>query len=253
MINVAIFGVPRSGTSWLGQIFNSSQNVAYRFQPLFSYEFKNKLNVASTSDDIQDFHSKLLQAESDFVLTEKVFTKTNITHLVWKEVRYHNLASLLLQKSDLKIIYISRDPIEVINSWYNAPREFLPNWNIREEWFYANLKNQGRAEEFYGMQGWLKAENIHNQNKFSFPDRVMIIKYSDLLSDTEGEVKKIFLWLNLKWSTSTSEYIENTLIRTSTDVYSTRKSPAKLNLPEDIISQIRKHNKTQNNNNENIK
>ena len=37
MKNVAIFGVPRSGTSWLGQIFNSSPMVAYRFQPLFSY------------------------------------------------------------------------------------------------------------------------------------------------------------------------------------------------------------------------
>ena len=41
MRHLALFGCPRSGTSWLGQIFNSAPDVAYRYQPLFSYEFKD--------------------------------------------------------------------------------------------------------------------------------------------------------------------------------------------------------------------
>lgn len=49
---IAIFGVPRSGTSWLGQLFNSSERVAYRYQPLFSYAFKGRLNENSTLDEI---------------------------------------------------------------------------------------------------------------------------------------------------------------------------------------------------------
>ena len=37
---ISIHGVPRSGTSWLGQILDSSPKVRYKFQPLFSYAFK---------------------------------------------------------------------------------------------------------------------------------------------------------------------------------------------------------------------
>ena len=240
MENIAIFGVPRSGTSWLGQIINSSPNVAYRFQPLFSYEFKDKLTSSSTHDEIQDFYASLLSAKSEFVLTNKVFPKSDITHLVWKEVRYHHLAGLLLQKSDLKLIYISRDPVEVINSWYNAPKEFHPDWDIREEWYYANSKNQGRAEEFYGMQGWLKAQSIYTQLKSIFPDRVMIIKYSDIRSNTEGVIEKIFSWLNITMTSSTIDFIRYTSKRISSDIYSVNKSPAVINLPEDIIEEILK-------------
>ena len=76
---------------------------------------------------------------------------------------------------------------------------------------------------------------------FNF-SKMLSIKYSDLVSDTGHVVKKIFLWLNLKWSRSTQEFIENSSVRTSQDIYSTRKSPAVLNLPSDIISQIRKLN-----------
>ena len=42
-------GVARSGTSWLGQIFDSSPEVRYSFQPLFSYEFKNRVNENVTT------------------------------------------------------------------------------------------------------------------------------------------------------------------------------------------------------------
>ena len=43
MTPVFAFGVPRSGTSWFGELFNSSPRVAYRFQPLFSYAFKDAI------------------------------------------------------------------------------------------------------------------------------------------------------------------------------------------------------------------
>ena len=41
---IAIFSVPRSGSSWLGQIFNSHEDVSFRMQPLFSYSHKSALN-----------------------------------------------------------------------------------------------------------------------------------------------------------------------------------------------------------------
>ena len=52
---IALFGVPRSGTSWLGQIFDSCPDVIYKYQPLFSYAFKNRLNMQSSFDEISNF------------------------------------------------------------------------------------------------------------------------------------------------------------------------------------------------------
>ena len=42
---VWISGMPRSGTTWLSQIFAASPAVRMKACPLFSYEFKNILNV----------------------------------------------------------------------------------------------------------------------------------------------------------------------------------------------------------------
>ena len=44
MKRIGLHGVPRSGTSWLGNIFNSSPDLTYKHQPLYSYAFKNYLN-----------------------------------------------------------------------------------------------------------------------------------------------------------------------------------------------------------------
>ena len=55
MHKIALHSVPRSGSTWLGEILNSSENVKYCFQPLFSYKFKNFLDERSSKDDINNF------------------------------------------------------------------------------------------------------------------------------------------------------------------------------------------------------
>ncbi|MDH5934310.1 hypothetical protein, partial [Vibrio splendidus] len=59
MHKVAIHSVPRSGSSWLGEIINSSPQVNYSFQPLFSYEFKSYLNENSSLENINNFFYNL--------------------------------------------------------------------------------------------------------------------------------------------------------------------------------------------------
>ena len=95
MQTVAIFGCPRSGTSWLGQLFNAHETVLYRYQPLFAYEFKDWFGRRGlTERTLGDFHSALIDARSDFVLTDlRPPKKGPATHLVWKEVRFHKLGT----------------------------------------------------------------------------------------------------------------------------------------------------------------
>ena len=73
MIRISIHSVPRSGSSWLGQILNSSEKVCFRFQPLFSYAFKDYLSEKSSKKDIVSFFEKIAQSDDDFLLqTDKV-------------------------------------------------------------------------------------------------------------------------------------------------------------------------------------
>ena len=96
MIRLAIHSVPRSGSSWLGQIFNSSPSVCFRFQPLFSYAFKDYLNKESTMEDILRFFEVIARSNDDFLLQkDKVYSgeypcfdkKEQFSHIVYKEVR----------------------------------------------------------------------------------------------------------------------------------------------------------------------
>ena len=160
-----IFGVPRSGTSWLSHIVNSSPKTALRFQPLFSYGHKDMINDKSSSLEIEKFYTSILNTQDSFALmnTEsqshypKFFKSKSPTHLVFKETRYLNLMDTMLEKSEIKIIGIYRDPIDTLTSWINAPKEFHRGWEIHDEWKDAPSKNKGIMSEYFGFNKWLLA------------------------------------------------------------------------------------------------
>jgi hypothetical protein len=241
--NIAIFGAPRSGTTWLGQMLNSSSNTLYRYQPLFSYEFKDYLSPTSSSLEIGEFHTKVSDAKSDFVLTEHKFRKDEITHLVWKEVRYHHIVTNLIKNSDIKIIYIERNPVNVINSWYNAPKEFdKTKWDINEEWFNAPSKNLNKPEEFNGYNKWVKVRNIHSRNKKTYPGRVYSVKYEDLKKDTVSELKKVYNFCELRWDSQVEDFVNKTITIHNDDPYGVFKNKTReINLPCDIVDEIEKN------------
>jgi len=224
---LAIFGVPRSGTSWLGQLFNSSSHVAYRYQPLFSYAFKNRLDEHSEVEDIKAFHEDLLKTDDEFVLQKQnisgnetpEFEKSEITHLVWKEVRYLHIIENLLLQSDIKIIGLVRHPCAVIYSWYNAPREFDPDWNVMKEWKSAPKKNRGRKEEFFGYEKWKEATQSFIQFQKQFPESFYLQVYEDLTAYPKRELKKLFKFSNLPFDKQTANFVDRSTQIQSRDPY----------------------------------
>lgn len=228
MNTIAIFGVPRSGTSWLGQIFNSSPKVAYRYQPLFSYAFKDRLTAHSSAQDIDSFYSDLLNTNDDFVLQKKnvsgndevQFSKSEkCTHLVWKEVRYLHIIENLLAESDTKIIGIIRHPCAVINSWLRAPKEFRSEWNPEEEWRSAPKKNAGRPEEYNGFEKWKEVAFLYADLKKRYPERFMLTLYESLLEQTNKEVKRLFDFAGLEFEKQTEDFILKSMSTGSDDPY----------------------------------
>jgi hypothetical protein len=240
MKRVAVFSVPRSGSSWLGQLINSSENVAYSFQPLFSYKFKDALNDSSDKSEVVRFFNDICKTDDVFVRGGMgggvSFEKKEITHSVFKEVRYLNLIEHLHRTDDeLQFVFLVRNPIDVISSWVNAPKEFDTSWDINEELVEAANKNQGKPEEYYGLGKWVEACNIFS----SIEDRSFIIRYEDLVKDTAQEVSNLFGFLGLEFGEQTKNFIEDSTTKHSEDPYSVFKGKRSKNtLPSSIITRI---------------
>ena len=106
MNKIAIFGVPRSGTSWLSQILNSHPDVVLRFQPLFSYGHKGRLTAHSSAEQIRAFFEEILYTQDAYAaMTSEAqknypsFQKSALpTHIAFKETRYiHIIENILSQ------------------------------------------------------------------------------------------------------------------------------------------------------------
>ena len=236
MRRIAIHSVPRSGSSWLGQIFNSSSKTCFRFQPLFSYIFKGYLNENSSTDDIHSFFRKIFKSSDEFLLqTDKVekgyypsFLKdNNSTHIVYKEVRYHNIIRNMLSKDNDLIVYaIIRNPYAVINSFLESPKEFRRDlgWNEIQEWQFANKKNLNKPEEFFGYEKWKEVYFMFKDLEKDFNDRFCLIYYDNLLKHTNDEVARIFNFCDLDLSSQTIEFIKKSKSSNIKEPYSVYKN-----------------------------
>ncbi len=251
LVRVAIHGVPRSGTSWLGEILNSSPSTVYKYQPLFSYAFKNYLNTKSTAKDILKFFQLISESKDPFLdqidKRERgilpTFSKTNATHVVYKEVRYHHLLRLMLvEDSDLLVVLIIRNPLSVLESWLAAPREFRTDlgWKVKEEWRYAFKKNLNKPEEFYGYERWKESARLFLDLKKNFSERVFLVRYEDLVFSPESEVTKLFDFCGLPKNLQTSDFITDSRSKTISDEYSVyRDKPCSIRSGPTLDNDIR--------------
>ena len=227
---IAIQSVPRSGSSWLGQIFKSSPRVEFRFQPLFSYAFKGRLGPASSAEEIRRFFEDIQATTDDFVLQKdrsihgdypELEERSEVTHLVMKEVRYnHIVRNMVEQLPELKVIGLVRHPCAVLDSWIHAPREFKPEWTVEEQWRSGALKNQGRPEEFFGYDKWKEVAELFVELEASRPDQMKVVRYADLNADPIATVKDLFSFCGLECGPETESFIRASRSKEGTDANS---------------------------------
>ena len=214
---VAIAGVARSGTSWLGEILDSSPEVAYRFQPLFSYAFKNAVNEDSSATDFLHFFEDIYRSNDGFLLQEDkrasglypTFSKTLAPScLVWKEARHQYLLGNMTRLFPaLRVLAIVRHPCAVINSWLRNPKEFPAGSDPKEEWRFGACKNNGLPENFFGFYKWKESAHLYLDLQQQNPKQVRVIRYGDLVDTTESMVEGVFRFLELAVTAQTTQFL----------------------------------------------
>ena len=250
---IGIQGVPRSGTSWLAQIFNSHPDVNFKFQPLFSYAFKDYLNEHSSAAEVKRFFKEIAASDDYFLnLRDPVIHQNypdfdkNDTYstLVFKQIRYHYLIENMLGKNPVvKFVFTIRNPLAVMNSWIHTAMEFKPDWSLDEEWRNAEKKNQNRIEEYFGYNKWKEAVNIFLDLNIKYPKRTKIVIYNDLLLNTELTVNELFTFSGLSFDDQTRKFIKESKKRNDADPNSVYKKKTnddawKRNIPEHIIEAV---------------
>lgn len=226
---IAIFGVPRTGTSWLGEIFNSVPHVIYKYQPLFSYAFKDRISVRSSEEEINQFFDELLQVDDEFLdqiqmRENKFFPTFNKAEgkktLVFKEVRYLYLIPHLLQMIErIKIVMILREPISTLESWINAPSEWKKEWKLEEEWYFAQSKNEYKPENYYGYAKWKEAKMLFESMHRQYPNNTYLLDYDELRQNTETQIKNAFSFCNLEYTKQTAQFIYDSKNKTVDNSY----------------------------------
>jgi len=215
---IAIAGVPRSGTSWLGQIVDSSPHTAYRFQPLFSYAFKDAIDADSDKKDFQEFFEGIYTSADDFLLqTDKrteglypTFRKAeNPQYLAFKTCRYQYLLDKMLRYfENLNLLGIVRHPCATINSWLKNQREFPKGADPRKEWRSGSCRNEGRMEEFFGFYKWREVAHLYLDLAEKYPQQVKVIQYESLVDAPISTAQEVFDFLGLAFFEQTRSFLE---------------------------------------------
>ncbi len=210
-------GMPRSGTSWLSQIFESHPDVNFKLSPLFSYAYKNEVGINSTREQWLDFFAKVAKSNDEFINQTyrrkigeyPVFKIKNpsFTHLVIKDTRYHNLTSRMLEiLPEIKFIHIIRNPCGAISSWISAPKEFPKGANIIDEWKTGACRKTGE-EEFWGFDDWKYLTRMYLDLSRKYVGRILIIQYEELVVKPEEITKNMFRFAGLFMTQQTMDFL----------------------------------------------
>ena len=108
----------------------------------------------------------------------------------------------------MHLLCIIRNPLSVLSSFFKAPSEFNQSWKIEDEWLDAPSKNNNMVENYYGYSKWKEATFEYHRLAKIYGDRVTIVNYKDLLSNTLPLIEKIFSIYDMEVTNQTSRFIK---------------------------------------------
>lgn len=223
-----------------------------RYQPLHSYSFPYALDRFADYQTILQFNSLLAQSGDPYLSTgqageafgggvvpdNQVLSK----RLLIKETHcFQEMANVLRRLPEASLIGVVRNPVATIASWVNNPGEFRPEWSALEQWRDATLKNAEHPGNMFGFESWKKCLRELAELKKEFPDRVVVVKYEDLLKHRSRLFGKLYDFLGLADKNLGQERLQETSTYSSShdhSVFRTQPRHGHGTLQPEIVQQI---------------
>jgi len=245
-------GVARSGSSWVGQIIASHPAVCFRFQPLFSYEFKGRVDEDSLGDDYRQLFRDMGMSQGEFLRQgdkrasgeyPSSIESGDESILAFKENRYQSIIAPMLRKvPELKVIGLVRHPCAVLNSWRKNSKEFPIGADFSQEWRHGMCKNSG-PEDYFGYYRWKEVSHLYLDLADQFPDRVLVQRYEDLVSNPNMAAEAMLHFCGLDYTQEVSSFVEESTSFHHESYYAVYKNASvaikwREEMPEDIVKEI---------------
>jgi hypothetical protein len=232
---VIVAGMPRSGTTWLGQIFDSHPEVAYRVCPLFCHSLKNALDLDSPRSAWQHVLQKAFLEPTEYMLEIRGRLAGDLPpfslktrpprRLVLKFDHHQNLVGRALELfDDLRVVGIVRDPCAAIDSWLRAPKEFPQEADPLQHWRDGRIKKRWPGDHF-GFDDWkrLAAEFLALQQRY--PGRMELMWYDQFVRAGPAAAEALLARCGLGPHPAPRAFVEDSHSRHSDATYSVFKRP----------------------------
>mgnify|MGYP002633632487 CR=1 FL=1 len=227
-------GMPRSGTNWGSQILDSAPELRLKFCPLFSWEFKNRLDETASSDDWDRLFADVYATPGDYLDQHYLrrqgllptFAQQHAQPRVLgiKSTRYHTLMPGLLEKAAyVRLVVLVRNPIAAVHSWLSNPLEFPAGARPEDHWRNGACRKSA-VGEFWGYEDWKRSTLQYLDLRQRFPDRVCIVRYEDLVADPLGQTREVFRFAGLVFGPQTESFLRDSTSRHSSHQRSVFKS-----------------------------
>ena len=190
---------PKSGNTWVRSIIASlmyTNNGIFDFSLLDKIkQFPSKIFFKDLSDNLSDFNeiSKHWITAQDFINLDNEI-KFLKTHHIKCKIGPYNFTD---KKNTLATIYVVRDPrnlVSSISNHYSKSLKDSKNFLLTPR-FIAGFKKDGGLEK-NSIKTLLGTWKEHYQFWKSNNENFLLIKYEDLIKDTNSELIKIINFLN---------------------------------------------------------
>lgn len=206
---IFVLSMPRSGSSFLGQLLSADESTVVRLSPFFSYSLGECSRSIKSREDFNSWVFNLLHTNDEFVTQSESISKgiypteqekTNVKTLVIKDTRnIFDYIELFLKYSEIKIIFLDRRLDEQLSSWITSP-EFKglpidsPNLLLANE---RKALEHFPYTEYWGVQDILYFKTLSRDLSNKYPRRVLKITYDSLVQGKVSGISQIVPDLDL--------------------------------------------------------
>ncbi len=250
---VFLLGMPRSGTTWLSQVFESSPDFVVRLSPPYAYAFRGQVTKASSPEDWRAMLSAAIESRDRFVTQDwrrdtgelGAFNKdpARATRLAVKDTRFHDLyAAAMAALPAAKLVYIVRHPAAALWSWRNC-KEFPAEAKFEDEWRNGQCRKREGEGEYWGFDDWATLSAAYLDAAKAAPDRYHVVRYEDLVRRGAETAETLFAFCDMPMRPETLAFLKDSQTRFDPRPYSVFKGGKsndawRSGFPEDILSVI---------------
>jgi len=232
-----VTGMPRSGTSWIGQIVDSSPDVRYRMAPLFSYELKHAVGPGASRDQWESMLRRAYASQDEYMDQRHrraagdypTFSDKRAAPpvLVCKFDRFQDLMEEMLERfPELQMVGVVRHPCGAIHSWLTAgPKEFPADADPLAQWRSGACKKAAFGDRF-GFDDWKHVARLFVRLAAERPAQFRLVRYEAFVDDAAARTRELFAWLGLAVGPQTEAFVARSQATVVDRVYSVFKPAA---------------------------